>query len=234
MASIRLEWTGEWTSYNFSLEGEEPRGLETGTSILPGLGWSVRLDQDDRVSLSSGERLRDLKGAVHLFIGSAEARGRESFKFPDGTRLSWGALSYVKFKEDTNGCYDIRLYVSRVIFDRVEKMMLSGRPPRLNLTLGDRLVDLGTGEHAGSPAFKSNFGDEIDWDNKAAPWIEIDWCEFEWFDRRRTDPNEEGEENRDRPVTIEDLDRVTKELKRQATVGAWLLFGAVVVFLVFR
>lgn len=180
MHSVEFEPTGEGVWYRFALDGQPPRGVFSSTDA-PILQWSVRVAYSDHINLSTGGKLNDLRGIAIVEAGSPSANGQKSISFKDDDKPwdSRGWLMYRPATEDDDALFEVHVYVSERLFDRIVSLVLSGHAPSLQVWLGNRLLS-SEGDRVESDALKSKFYDAsyIDWDNKIAPWIEVDWCKF--------------------------------------------------------
>ena len=172
MPSVTFEPVRPQARMNFQVDGTAPpEVLAVGAD---GIAWDIR--PEEMVRLSSGGKLKDIGGSVYLRVGDATPDGKETIR--SGVR--WGGLYYREAKYEFGERYTVDLHVSRRIFDRVLRLVEMGRPPCIDLELGDedKLTLEGADAKTGIKYGYDPEGRDLDWDNKAHPTLEIVWCKF--------------------------------------------------------
>jgi hypothetical protein len=244
MPSITFEPTSPSAHLSFPLDGDPPKNLSVPTRR--GVSWSVRVahrpPMRQQVRISTGGKLNDLPGRVGIFVGVATPNGKAQYKAGD----KWGILSYHEGREEFPENYAISLYVSATLLDQLVRLAELGRPPTLNVDLGDDLM-LDDKKSANEKFIKYGWepdGSGLEWDNKSARVLEIMWCGFSselGTPDTRLDEDEDIDSNLLLPPTRADVTainatvgKISTDLSQLTRTVQWIGLLILIAFVVSR
>ena len=240
MPSIRLEPTGTAAGWSFSLDGEPPKDVMRNRKAV---FWAVKLSPDETVRLATGNELKDLPGRVIFRVGDASPEGKTTYS--KGRPVRWGGLHYIADNKSGDSIprfpesFDVDLYVSRNLFERLESLIAAGRLPALTVTVGEE-SDGDADGHGIRYGWEPD-GRALEWDNKRFPHLEMLWCEFE-VDVGLPSSQEDDRipETASQPPTKADLDRLNgavaskiDRLRGSVLLALWVN-AALLAMIVFR
>jgi hypothetical protein len=122
--------------------------------------WDISVKSPGKIILGSGGTLNEMEGKLFVSIGDASPLGKT--RRDDDSGDSWGALYY--FKE----LYNLLLYVSPAIFDRLIYLSDRARIPDVEITTGIRTREIKTRQVAYF----------VDWDNLVYESVDVEHCKF--------------------------------------------------------
>lgn len=110
---------------------------------VPHISWQLKLSsvgRESSVVLADGSNLKDLPGTVSIRISDSRAKGMTNY-YSDG-HDAWGYLQFVDaFSNEYAKAppkYWLMLYVSSRLFERLQSIVESGKPPpRIEVTLAE-------------------------------------------------------------------------------------------------
>ena len=117
---------------SFGLDGQPPP-MEIGGEAH--IGWGIRVASDDRVELTTGGKLKDIRGGMSVKVGTASPFGK--LQTTDNREI-WGVLAYsgpvseIEFQFPAR--YYVQLFVSQRLFDQLLRLAELGRPPSVTVS----------------------------------------------------------------------------------------------------
>jgi hypothetical protein len=171
MPHIRLDPTGTDGAWTFSFDGKAP---EVDLPRERVIRWAVRIADRQRVRLVTGKELNQLPGHVRFFVGDA---GPEGKTHREGMAARWGDFHWYKVVESRDGPdfpenYEVDMYVSQGLFDRLESLVAAQTIPELTVSVGSN-TDKDSIKYGWEPD-----GSALEWDNIKQPNLEVIWCNF--------------------------------------------------------
>jgi hypothetical protein len=125
------------------------------------IAWEITVASVGKIRLSTGGTLNEMTGRVFVAIGDASPLGKT--RRDDGEGATWGALYY--FERDFN----LRLYVSRKLFERLLHLAEIARIPSIEITFD---ID--------EPGIKyRDVAYFADWDNVAHNQLNVAFCKLQ-------------------------------------------------------
>jgi hypothetical protein len=174
MSRISLDPTGTGAAWTFSFDGKPPKGDLLSRNVV---AWAVRVPDRERVRLATGSELNKLPGRVRFFVGDATPDGKATFR--EGASARWGDFHWYEGNKTSGDSprfpenYEVDMYVSQDLFNRLESLAAAQTIPKLTVSLGS-----GTDKDSIKYGWEPD-GSGLEWDNIKQPHLEVHWCNFD-------------------------------------------------------
>jgi hypothetical protein len=216
---IRLDPTGTHAGWTFSFDGKAPEGSLSTRNVV---SWAVRVADRQKIRLATGNDLNKLPGHVRFFVGDATPEGmtpQHDAVGPCWGRFRWYEELETRYEPHFPENYEVDMYVSQRLFERLESLVAANQIPKVTLSVGSKT------DGASIKVGWEPDGSGLEWDNVKRPQLEVVWCDFD-VDAGLpvSEDDDQLPDQRLAPPTKADLaESVTKAIQKIGQVGASLL-----------